>query len=155
MNLYLVRHAEAAGKSEDRDSNLTDKGKQDAVQLARVLKPLKLKVAAVWHSGKPRAVQTADAVASALSGSVKPVRHRGLKPNASVKPIIKAITRLTGDLMIVGHEPFLGKLAAQLVCGSDCSLLDLAKPSIVCLNSGNDGVWRITWMISPSVSPVT
>ena len=152
MNLYLVRHAEAADKADDPKRNLTARGMRDAQTLARMLRPLKLKVGAIWHSGKPRAVQTAEIVASALAGKPKAVQRRGLKPDGNVKSLVKAIARLSDDLMIVGHEPFLGKLAAQLVCGADEScLLDLEKPSIVCIRCGSDGVWKIVWLLSLSL----
>jgi phosphohistidine phosphatase SixA len=54
--------------------------------------------------------------------------------------------------MIVGHEPFLGKLAARLVTGrSSTPMLALGKPSVACLEhdgGGKDG-WRVAWVIGP------
>jgi len=90
-------------------------------KLAAFLKPLRLSVEAVWHSGKPRAAETAVILAGAVvskAGRADAVQRDGLSPNSSVEAVAKELAIRGEDLMIVGHMPFLGKLASLLVKGS-------------------------------------
>ncbi len=52
MKLYLVRHAEALDKREDRRRPLSTKGIADARQLAAMLTPLRLRVAAIGTAAR-------------------------------------------------------------------------------------------------------
>jgi phosphohistidine phosphatase len=152
MDLYLVRHAEAADKAVDPARNLTERGRRDAAALAEALRPLRLRVRAIWHSGKPRAVQTADAIAPAVTCDGDPlVRHSGLKPFDPVKRLARTLNCTDGGgIMIVGHEPFLGRLAARLVTGhAKTLLLALDKPGVAYLRRDESGDWRVIWMLAP------
>jgi phosphohistidine phosphatase len=110
---------------------------------------MNLRVREVWHSNMDRAGETARAVAAALPGH-PPLRvQQGLGPEDRTKPIARMIRSFNGDLMIVGHEPFLGKLAARLVAGKPKrALLWLDKPSCACLSDVADGEWRVAWMLT-------
>ena len=153
MRLYLVRHAEAEEGDVDVERQLTEQGRADARRLAEALRAMNLSVSEVWHSGYPRAAQTAEAVAQPLRGAtVKP--QEGITPFDRTRPIARTINRREAGagLMIVGHEPFLGKLASRLVTGrATRAMLKLDKPSIVCLDDGGRGAWRVRWMISRDV----
>jgi phosphohistidine phosphatase len=152
MRLYLVRHAEAEDGDVDVERQLTDRGRSDARRLAEVLRPLNLSVREIWHSGYPRAAQTAEPIAQVMSGAVARARD-GLTPFDRTRPIAKEIKRYCADLMIVGHEPFLGKLAARLVTGrASREIAKLDKPSIVCLEDDGCGAWRVRWMFAREVT---
>src|SRR5438045_1310659 len=118
MDIYLVRHAEAADKSVDPQRNLTERGRRDAAAMAEALRPLRLRVRAIWHSGKPRATQTAEALLPAIGcGGERLVCHSRLKPFDPVKKLARTLACMDENIMIVGHEPHLGRLAARLVTG--------------------------------------
>ena len=152
MRLYLVRHAEAEVGVVDAERKLTDQGRADARRLADALRPMNLSVAEVWHSGYPRAAQTAEPVAEALNGAVVKA-HEGLTPFDRTRPVARIVNLHEGDLMIVGHEPFLGKLAARLVTGrASQPMLKLDKPSVVCLDDAGHGEWKVRWMLSCDVT---
>ena len=51
MKVYLVQHGEAKSEKEDPQRNLTDKGIDEVQKVANFLRPLKLTVNAIWHSG--------------------------------------------------------------------------------------------------------
>ena len=156
MKLYLVRHAEAEDGDVDAARQLTEQGRADAQRLAEALRAMNLRVADVWHSGYPRAAQTAEPIAR-VAGGATPRPHDGLTPFDRTRPIAKQVNGYgDGDLMIVGHEPFLGKLAARLVTRrASRGIVKLDKPSIVCLDDGGHGVWRIRWMLSRASSAPT
>jgi phosphohistidine phosphatase len=151
MNLYLVQHGESKPEEEDPERRLTDKGIGEAQKVAKFLSSLKLKVNVVWHSGKPRARQTAELLAEAIGASDRTKQHEGLAPKDKVLPTKKALEQTSGDLMIVGHLPFLGKLASLLVTGNEENeIVQFQFGSVVCLEQ-RDGKWKVAWMIRPAL----
>ena len=115
MDLILWRHAEAEEGGPDLERKLTAKGQKHAGRVAEWLLqrlPSKFRVLA---SPARRARQTADA----LGVSVKTVDR--LAPGATVADVIKAADwpERKGAVVIVGHQPDLGRVAASLVGGRD------------------------------------
>ncbi len=54
--------------------------------------------------------------------------------------------------MLVGHLPFMAKLAALLVAGdAEAALLDYRPGSVLCLERDDSGSWRIAWMLRPEL----
>ena len=47
-----------------------------------------------------------------------PITERSLAPGASVAAIVKAVERYRGVVIVVGHQPDLGRAAAQLVANA-------------------------------------
>ena len=173
MRLYLVRHGEAKPAEEDRVRPLSEQGRRDVQKVADFLAPLGLRVSAVWHSGKTRAAQTAEILAAALvrtadggdkgdcTSASSPrdcplflLRRDGLDPTDPVEPVAERIADFSGDLMIVGHMPLLGRLAAWLVNGRDAPELAAFRPgAILCLEGGGQEPWRVMWMLVPEIIP--
>ena len=152
MRLYLIQHGEAKPKQQDPERPLTEKGLRDVRKVAEFIKPLGLRVRAVLHSGKARAAQTAEVLASAVDADEGIVQRDGLGPNDPVDPVAKDIRRAAEDLMIVGHLPFLGKLAARLLTGSESAeVVAFRNGGIVCLEYDPDRAWRLAWMITPEL----
>jgi phosphohistidine phosphatase len=152
MNLYIVRHAEAADEQVDPERKLTDQGQRDADSLGKFLAALALEPKEIWHSPKPRAAQTALAIASALGANEKLVIHDGLLPNDRVKPIAKVLKNEIEDLMIVGHDPFLTRLASRLLIRkASFPLVDLGKPSLLHLVRHSDESWTIAQLLTPAI----
>jgi phosphohistidine phosphatase len=151
MNLYIVRHAEAAAKEIHPERKLTEAGVRDAESLGKLMASLQLGASEIWHSPKPRAAQTAHAIADAVGlGSACLVRE-GLLPGDPVKPLAKILNLIEQDLIIVGHDPFLTRLASRLVCGrASAAVVDLDKPSLLHLTNVPEGEWRIVQLLSPA-----
>jgi phosphohistidine phosphatase len=52
--------------------------------------------------------------------------------------------------MIVGHLPFLGKLAALLMVGSEeTEIVAFRFGCVVCVERTEDAQWKLAWMIVP------
>lgn len=155
MRLYLVQHGEARPETVDPQRHLTDKGLHEVTRVAEFLRPLKLPVAAVWHSGKPRARQTAEVLAAALSAREGVVRREGLAPKDPAGPVRGAVGRAAEDLMIVGHLPSLGRLAALLVAGDESrEVVAFRYGGVACLerdDGGGGGDWKVAWMVTPDL----
>ncbi len=167
MRLYLVQHGEAKSKDEDPERHLTEKGVRDVEKVAAFLKPLGLCAGGVWHSGKARARQTAETLAQAVTAEGGAVERPGLAPNDPVEPVKEELARAASsrrpevptdraeaDVMIVGHLPFLGKLASLLVAGSESAgVVAFRNAGVVCLERGEGGAWRTTWALIPEILP--
>ena len=150
MRVYLIQHGEAKSKEEDPNRPLTDKGRADVQKMAGFLRPLLLRVRAVWHSGKTRAAQTAEQFASAVESAEGVVQRDGLSPLDDVAPICDEIGRSQGDLMIVGHLPFLSRLTAVLLTGKESpEPVAFQNSGVVCLGRGEAGTWQVRWVLTP------
>lgn len=149
MKLYLVQHGKAATKETDPLRPLTEQGRNDVRKVAEFIKPLSLYVDCLWHSGKTRAAQTADILASVVKSNKGTVQRQGIAPNDDVSALQDELSAAEDDLMIVGHLPFLGKLVLLLVAGFESAeVAEFKQAGILCLNRSEDKKWHISWMIT-------
>lgn len=155
MKLYLVQHARAKSKAEDPARPLSDAGVGDASNMAAFLKDAGVRVDEVAHSGKLRADQTARALGRAVWPNEPVVVMEGLGPNDSTDHLMHAAEAAGGDLMVVGHMPFLESMVARCLTGSEDGMTVAFEPgTVVCLERGEDG-WVLNWMMKPSNWPAT
>lgn len=149
MRLYLVQHGEATSKEADPDRPLTKKGKKDVFRMAEFLKKKEIRVIATWHSEKLRAIQTAQILGEAIS--VEIVKQEGLAPNDPVDKWSEELNTRVKDVMMVGHLPFLERLASLLLAGDKTSPIIAFRPGgVVCLER-EEGKWSLVWMLSPEL----
>jgi len=152
MKLYLVQHAKAAPKGADPERPLTEQGKRDIQQVASLIKPLNLSVDYLWHSGKKRAEQTAEVLANAIKINKEHAARDGLGPNDDVTVIKDELNTIRQEIMIVGHLPFLAKLASLLLDRSEsANIVAFKNAGIVCLNHSAENQWQLEWMIIPEL----
>jgi phosphohistidine phosphatase len=115
MDLILWRHAEAEDGAPDLERRLTAKGQKQAARVAAwLLQRLPAKFA-VLASPALRARATAEA----LSAPVRTVAS--LAPGAAVRDILAAAEwpDRKSAVVVVGHQPDLGRTAAFLLSGSE------------------------------------
>jgi phosphohistidine phosphatase len=150
MKLYLIQHGEAKSEAEDPERSLTARGKQEVGGVATVAKKMDIRASKIYHSGKRRAQQTADIIASALTLPVESAH--GLNPLDDVKLWAERISKEAKDLMIVGHLPFLEKLTSFLVCGDESARVVLFRyAAIVRLDQKEDRGWAVRWILTPEM----
>ena len=113
MELILWRHAEAEDGFPDCARVLTDKGVKQARAMAEWLKPRLPKNTRVIVSPTERTQQTA----AALDEDFETVKEIG--PAASAKVVLAAAgwPAAKGTVVVVGHQPTLGEVAALLIYG--------------------------------------
>lgn len=117
MDLILWRHAEAEDRAPDLERRLTPRGQKHAAQVAAwLLQRLPAKFL-VLASPALRAQETAQA----LDVPVRTLEQ--LAPGASVEEILVAAgwPDHKSAVVVVGHQPDLGGVAAFLVSGSAAS----------------------------------
>lgn len=152
MRLYLVQHGKALSKDIDPDRPLSTEGRGETDRAAELLERLGLAVDTVWHSGKTRAAQTAEILAAAIKISQPAIQRQGLSPNDDVVPVADELNAADGNIMVVGHLPFLPKLASLLLCGDElASVVAFRNSGVVCLGRGEDGRWQVEWAVTPQV----
>ena len=115
MELVLWRHAEAENTVLDMQRKLTDKGRLQASRMGEWLKQRLPQDTRILVSPALRAQQTA----LALSHTFTTVN--ALAPNADVKDVLDAAgwPDADGTVVIVGHQPTLGMVAAKLLANID------------------------------------
>ena len=152
MKLYLVQHAEAASEHENPQRPLTEAGRQDIQMMAAFIEPLNITVDYLWHSEKTRAIQTSEVLAEVVKVNEAKMGRDGLNPNDDVKVVREEIALANKDVMIVGHLPFLGRLASLLLVGSEsANVVAFKQGGIVCLSCLDDNLWQIDWMVTPEL----
>jgi len=152
MRLYLVQHGKATPKEQDPDRPLTGVGQEEVEAVADFIHPLELQVGQLWHSGKTRAKQTAKILAHALTVAEGPSARKDLAPDDYVAPLRDELAATSEDTMIVGHVPFVSRLAALLVTGYESPpVVTFVNAGIVCLERTGDNRWRIEWIVTPDL----
>ena len=152
MRLYVVQHGESVPKEVDPERRLSQRGIDDVTRLARTLQRSGVSVARVLHSGKARASQTAMLLGVEIAPSIEAQTVSGIAPMDSTENFIRRVSGWTDDVLVVSHQPFAGKLVSCLLCGHDETVSTAFLPgSIVCLERGDDNVWRLLWMIRPEL----
>ena len=152
MKLYLVQHGEAVPKDENPERPLSAQGELDVHAMTAMAKDAGITVERVWHSGKQRAEQTANILASAvLSGGVAEV-VKGIGPNDPVAEFASDADVWEGDTLVAGHLPFMSRLVSLLVGGNhEREIVQFYPGGIVCLQRVTVDHWVILWMIRPDI----
>lgn len=114
MRLVLVHHAAAVGPEVDPQRPLSATGHQQATTLASRLKREGFVPQAIWHSGKLRARQTAEAFLLACAPFAEFKMIRGLLPDDPPEWVRDELGAEDRDLLLVGHIPNIMRLSALL-----------------------------------------
>jgi phosphohistidine phosphatase len=152
MKVYLVQHGESEPEEVDPARPLSARGWHEAQSVAALAAKLKLGVYQIRHSGKTRAAQTADIFGEALSPPGGVVAVSGLNPNDDVNSVADMLTRENQTVMLVGHLPFLARLAGLLVAGNrDLPVIKFRYAAINCLEHEQDK-WQVAWIVTPEIA---
>ncbi len=150
MALFLVQHGKSLPKDKDPNRGLSELGISDVKRIANEAKKHGIQVSCIQHSGKVRAQQTANIMASALNPEGGVQKISGLNPLDDVSIIADKINS-ADNLMLVGHLPFMEKLTSYLIMASiDKPVLKFQNGGIVCLDQDN-GAWFIKWILMPKI----
>ena len=125
MDLILWRHADAEGGRPDSGRKLTERGGEQARRVAAWLKPRLPRGCEVLVSPATRAQQTA------LALGVPFVTSPAVGTDARLDDVIAAAEwpARSGAVLIVGHQPTLGRVAAMLLSGAEADW-DIGKGAL-------------------------
>jgi phosphohistidine phosphatase len=121
VRLLLVHHADALGPDADPQRPLSSRGHAQARDLVARFAAERARVsgigawlpAAIWHSGKLRARQTAE-VFLTLNPFAEFKMIRGLRPDDPSEILLGTLADEARDLVLVGHLPHLSALRQRL-----------------------------------------
>jgi phosphohistidine phosphatase len=147
MFLILVHHADAVTGIVDATRPLSELGHRQAESVSARVAAHGIKPAAVWHSGKLRARETAEIYWRAVNPAATFVAQRGLQPDDDPEALADVLNAETDDLMVVSHYPLLPGLLRELTGG------DVAFPQHGAVGLEHvDGRWIERWRETPATS---
>jgi len=152
MSIYLVQHGLCLSKEIDPEKGLSEKGMAEVNRIADVAQGYGVQVARIVHSGKKRALETAEIFAARLQPAEGVTTISGLMPMDDVT-VLAAKIDSTSNAMYVGHLPFMERLAAFLLTGEHAKpVFKFQNGGIVCLYEDADlGSWVIRWALMPKI----
>jgi phosphohistidine phosphatase len=147
-----MQHGQAMWEEHDPARPLTEKGRTDTKRVIQhAVERAGVRVTRIVHSGKLRALQTAEICAEHFP-DVTITEANGLDPKDSPEIWRERVAREAEDVLLVGHLPHLARLAALLLCGNDAKgLMMFQNAGIVCLERPDRGDWSVRWVLTPEV----
>jgi phosphohistidine phosphatase len=138
MQVYLLRHGiaeEGRGDSADADRELTAEGRRKLRETLRVLANAEVKPSLILSSPLKRAIQTAEVARDILKTKNNILNTKALSPNSSVEQVWDEIRvhRDEPEMMLVGHEPLLSRLAGYLLASPQLQV-DFKKGAVLRLD---------------------
>lgn len=151
VKIYLVRHGQAKKTSSGGDSArpLSDEGRDEVSRMASFL-GRSFRVPRIVHSGFVRANQTALILAETVApGQVVEESTIPMGPMNDVEDLAEGLARMPDDVMVVGHMPFMARLAAYLITGdAEANICNFETAAVACLEGELDE-WVLQWMAGP------
>jgi phosphohistidine phosphatase len=157
MNLYLVQHGEAKPQEEDPDRPLTQNGTSQIRRVAAFIRNYSdIHIHTIFHSGKKRAIQTAELFAEKLKPTKGIEQGKELSRNSLPWGWVERLTRVEEDIMLVGHLPHLEKLSALLLCQDENKpIIKFRNGGVLALSRNESGIWSLFWVVIPQILPLS
>jgi len=160
MNLYILRHgiateSGASGFKTDAERPLTPKGRRQLRQIADAMRSLDLQFNLIFTSPFVRARQTAEIIAKRMKLKKCLTCSDELTPDGNPKALVRELNELkpaSENVLLVGHEPYLSRLIAQLISGNENVEIDFKKAGLCKLETDLlrfDRCARLAWLLTP------
>jgi phosphohistidine phosphatase len=132
------------GPEVDAQRPLSQTGRAAVERLAAEAAAHGAKPAVVWHSGKLRAKQTAEAFWRACNALAEFSATRDLQPDDPPQWIRDRLRGESRDIVMAGHYPHLPRLLAMLTSDADA----FPQHGVVALETNDEGeTWRELWRL--------
>ncbi len=150
MALFLVQHGKSLPKEKDPDRGLSKQGIEETRAVAAMAAEQNVQVSCIIHSGKKRALQTAEIFMEIMEPEAGIAKGSGLAPLDDVTTFTSKIDT-EDNIMVVGHLPFMERLVSYLVAGSpEILVVKFQNSGIVCLDTESDSQpFFIRWTLFP------
>ena len=141
MQAYLVHHADAVGPEIDSQRPLSAQGQAQAEWLADQVKAAGFVPPVIWHSGKLRSRQTAEAFLRHCNPFAEFRMVRGLRPEDPADWMLHELQAAPADVLLVGHMPNIAALLSLL----DPDAAPFPVHGFVALDRATHGGWMERW----------
>jgi phosphohistidine phosphatase len=156
MRLYFLRHGQAGEREDwhgdDFDRPLTTDGIKRMEREADTIAELDLALEAIVTSPLVRARQTAEIVAKRLKLRKNLVEDENVGLEFNVQRLLNILEHYpkAAAIMLVGHEPSMGRTIGQLIGGAR---IDFKKGALACveLTDASAPAAELVWLIPPRV----
>ncbi len=149
MRLVIVHHGDAVGPEIDLRRPLSPWGREAVERLAAEAASRGVKPAVIWHSGKLRAKETAEAFWRACNPFAEFAATRDLQPGDSPEWMRDRLRGESRDILIAGHYPHLPSLVALLLAAAPGEAAPFPQHGVVALTTEDEGeTWRELWRLS-------
>jgi phosphohistidine phosphatase len=146
MDVYLMQHGEAAAEADDPARPLTEGGRAAVTRVAAKAQTAGVQIDRLLHSGKLRAEQTAQILEA----------RDGLAPDGATNPIARWLGGQSddGSVAIIGHLPFLDRLASSLVAGDEeAHVISFQNAGLIKLvQNAERGGFSVAWVLVPEIA---
>jgi len=116
--LDLLRHGDAVAAGQDGDAarSLSSNGRRDVARIAEEFARQGWRPDRVFVSPLRRAQETAAILLARIDPPVDPETLRELVPDYPASSVVSALVEraAAGHVLLIGHQPLLGQLAALL-----------------------------------------
>ena len=147
--IVLVHHADAVDPAVDAQRPLSEIGRAQAASVARSLLAHNVKPACIWHSGKLRARQTAEAIRQLCNPLAEFSAIRGLLPDDPPDWIRDRLTGESRQVVVVGHFPHMPRVVQALKRDEGGGAFDFPLHGAIALEEV-DEAWVEQWRVSPT-----
>jgi phosphohistidine phosphatase len=144
MTVHLVHHADALPPGIDAQRPLSSLGLAQADWLASAAAEAGVRPVVIWHSGKLRARQTAEAFLRRCAPFAEFKMVRGLRPEDPADWMRDVLIGEEQDVLLAGHMPNIAHLAALLGAAETIPL-----HGIVSLERVSSLHYRERWRAAP------
>src|SRR5262249_22617288 len=146
VNLYLVHHGEAVGPEIDARRPLSPYGRTAVDRTAADTAAKGARPSVVWHSGKLRAKQTAEAFWRTCNALAEFSATRDLQPDDPPQWMRDRLAGETRDILVAGHFPHLPRLLTLLT--GEGGETNFPPHGVVALVSEDAGeTWKELWRL--------
>lgn len=160
MNIFMLRHGIAVergtpGFDKDSERPLTGKGKRQLRKSAAGMKKMKLRFDLILSSPYERARRTAEIVAEELKLKGRLKFTDALRYEEDPEKLVGEMARLKPmprNVLLVGHEPYLSRLASLLISGNGDLAMELKKGGLVKLEAERLHAGKcaqLAWLLTP------
>ena len=155
MNLYIVRHAEAVpiggAIRSDSERTLSERGRADALVMARTLAQIDIDIRAVFTSPLVRAVQTGRAFGDELKRD--PQISKRLEPGFSPRLLAEEIQAASNGagIVTIGHQPDMSMFISYLISPAHDAIVTMEAGAMACVHLQSSGQAQLRWVLTPEV----
>src|ERR1700716_1187784 len=149
MHLFLVHHGDAVGPEIDARRPLSPVGELAVARAAADAAARGARPTVVWHSGKLRARQTAEAFWRACNALAEFSATRDLQPDDRPEWIRDRLRGESRDVLIAGHYPHLPRLLTLMLSTTDgANMPSFPQHGIVAVHTDDEGkTWNELWRL--------